>query len=219
MIATVVRESTAELVRCNLSSWYVEPQFRAYAALLSARALRHGPATFLNITAAPATWPIIELQGFARYCQGAFLAIPALAKAGPECQVTPLRSSEPFEGKLPPEELALLTEHALFGCLVLCCTTPDGVHPFVFRRKRIKRVLPCYQLIYCRTTADLVRCAGPIGRYLALRGAPLVLMHADAAVAGLPGLHFADHFPFYARGPDVPRSGDLTFTEAAMFGF
>ena len=53
--------------RCNLSSWYVEPAFRAYAPLLVSHALRHKEVTYLNVSAAPHTWPIIEAQGFSRY--------------------------------------------------------------------------------------------------------------------------------------------------------
>jgi hypothetical protein len=219
LIAIVVREGNAQSVRCNLSSWYVEPQFRCHAALLSARVLRHAPATYLNMTAAPNTWPTIEVQGFSRYRQGVFVAMPALAKARPGCEVVRLRDAKQFEGKLPPDELALLAEHARYGCVVLCCTTPEGSYPFVFRRRRIKRLLPCSVLIYCRNLADFARCAGPIGRYLALRCAPLVLLHADEPIAGLPGRYFAGHLPFYAKGPDLPRSGNLTYTEAAMFSF
>ncbi len=32
--------------RCNLSSWYVEPAFRAYAPLLVSQALRHKEVTY-----------------------------------------------------------------------------------------------------------------------------------------------------------------------------
>ena len=64
--------------RCNLSSWYVEPSFRAYAPLLVSQALRHKHVTYLNVSPAPHTLPIIEAQGFARYCDGVFVAVPML---------------------------------------------------------------------------------------------------------------------------------------------
>ena len=51
-------------VRCNLSSWYVEPDSAAYAPLLVSQALRHKHVTYLNVSPAPHTWPIIEAQGF-----------------------------------------------------------------------------------------------------------------------------------------------------------
>ena len=67
--------------RCNLSSWYVDPAFRAYATLLVSHALSHRDVTYLNVSAAPHTWPIIEAQGFARYCDGIFVAVPLLQDA------------------------------------------------------------------------------------------------------------------------------------------
>ena len=54
----------AAVPRCNLSSWYVEPSFRAYAPLLVSQALRHKHVTYLNVSPAPHTLPIIEAQGF-----------------------------------------------------------------------------------------------------------------------------------------------------------
>ena len=64
--------------RCNLSSWYVDPEYRAYAPLLVSQALRHKEVTYLNVSAAPHTWPIIEAQGFSRYSEGIFISLPAL---------------------------------------------------------------------------------------------------------------------------------------------
>ena len=78
LICAQVQAGDTSARRCNLSSWYVEPAFRSYAALLVSRALSHKDVTFLNVSAAPHTWPIIEAQGFSRYSDGVFVAIPAL---------------------------------------------------------------------------------------------------------------------------------------------
>jgi hypothetical protein len=51
-------------IQCNLSSWYVEPAFRNYAPMLTKIAQRHNEVTYLNISPATWTWPIIEAQGF-----------------------------------------------------------------------------------------------------------------------------------------------------------
>ena len=42
-------------IRCNVSSWYVEPAFRGYAAMLVSRALKYKHVTYFNITPAPHT--------------------------------------------------------------------------------------------------------------------------------------------------------------------
>ncbi len=67
-------------IQCNLSSWYVDPAFRNYAPLLTKIAQRHKEVTYLNISPATWTWPIIEAQGFSSYCSGLFFSIPALSR-------------------------------------------------------------------------------------------------------------------------------------------
>jgi len=47
------------------------------------------------------------------------------------------------------------------------------------------RALPCFQLVYSRSIAEFVRFARPLGRYLALRGRPTVIVDANGPVAGL----------------------------------
>ena len=61
----------AATVRCNLSSWYVDPAFRNYAPLLTSVAQRKKEVTYLNISPATWTWPIIE--GKASLCSGVLL--------------------------------------------------------------------------------------------------------------------------------------------------
>ena len=73
MICSALRAGGTLAPRCNLSSWYVEPAFRTYAPLLVSHALRHKDVTYLNVSAAPHTWPIIEAQGFSRYSEGLFI--------------------------------------------------------------------------------------------------------------------------------------------------
>jgi hypothetical protein len=81
--------ATADATRCNLSSWYVDPAFRAYAPMLVSQALRHKNVTYLNVSSAPHTRPIIEAQGFLRYCDGIFIAVPMLNGlfGGPKVEV------------------------------------------------------------------------------------------------------------------------------------
>jgi len=67
-------------IRCNLSSWYVEPGFRSYAPMLSTVAQRHKHVTYTNISPAHWTWRIIEAQGFRAYCGGLFFSFPALSR-------------------------------------------------------------------------------------------------------------------------------------------
>jgi hypothetical protein len=203
--------------RCNISSWYVEPAFRGHAALLVSRAIKYKNVTYMNISPAKHTRRIIEVQGFARYSTGQFVAVPALSKMHSDGKAKVIgvgtRPGVYFESA----ELDLLTAHETHGCLSLWCTTSARAYPFVFLPRLVKGFIPCTQLIYCRDIKEFVRFAGVIGRYLAVRGKPLVIVDSNGPISGLVGKYVDDKMPKYFKGPDRPSFGDLAYTEAVMF--
>jgi hypothetical protein len=210
---------TGSVIRCNLSSWHVEPAFRTHASLLVSRTLRHTDVVYLNISPAPQTRAIIELQGFTRYCNGQLLVLPALGRGAPPVEVRPLAATIRPRNPSLAAEFDLLATHAAFGCVCVWCTSGDEAWPFAFLPRRIARgLVPVLQLIYCRDWKDFVRFAGPIGRHLARRGWLLVLTDAPGPLPGLPGLYFEGSGPKYFKGPAAPRLGDLAFTEGVLFG-
>ena len=206
-------------VRCNLSSWYVEPAYRSYASPLISLAVRRREVTYINVSPAPPTWPIVEAQGFKRFSNGQFFALPALSFKGTGLRVVPFSPS--FETDLPSAERTLLEDHAQFGCLNLICRTPTGDVPFVFAPFSIEsgRVpLPFVRLIYCRDMADFMACAGSLGRFLLRRGTVSVLLDVKSARPRLPGLYSEKLGRKYFKGPNPPRPGDLSYSEFVVFG-
>jgi len=217
LICAMMRAGGGLAPRCNLSSWFVEPPFRAYAPLLVAQALRHKEVTYLNVSAAPHTWPIIEAQGFARYSEGIGVCLPALSRApaGERIEVSDARQAPPGAD---PFERDMLEQHAAHGCISVWCVSGERAYPFVFRPRLVKGVVPCVQLIYCRDIADFARCAGPLGRYLLRRGRPIVIVDAETPLAGVVGIFRRGSKPKYFKGPQRPRLGDLAYTEYAILG-
>lgn len=219
LICSTMRAGDKPVTRCNLSSWYVEPAFRAYAPLLTSRAHAHKDVTYLNVSPHPNTWPIIEAQGFSRYCDGKFFAIPMLNKmfGKPDgvhvfnARVHPTVGFDPFEQEM-------LLQHAKFGCISLWCATSERAYPFVFRPRLVRTVLPCAQLIYCADIDDFARFAGPLGRYLALRARAIVIVDLNGPIPGLVGMYRRGSMPKYFKGPRRPRLGDLAYTEYALLG-
>jgi hypothetical protein len=47
---------------------------------------------------------------------------------------------------------------------------------------------------------------------------PLMLIGSNGPIPKLIGRYYEHKMPFYYKGADRPRSGDLAYTEAAMFG-
>jgi hypothetical protein len=206
-----------DALRANVSSWYVEPAYRSYAPLLAAQALKLKHVTYLNVSAVRHTWPILAAQGYERYSNGVFVAVPALQRwrAG---DVRLLAAGEAPDAPHDAFERDLLIEHAACGCMSFWCETRERAHPFVLRPRMVRGVVPCAQLIYCRDVADVVRFAAPIGRLVARRGRPFVVVDANGPIGGLAGRYFADTMPKFFRGPVRPRLGDLARTETALFG-
>ena len=65
---------------------------------------------------------------------------------------TPAGPDVPFD----PHERDLLREHAGYGCASLWCIANERAYPFVFRPRSV-RLLPCAQLVYCRSVDEIGR--------------------------------------------------------------
>jgi hypothetical protein len=218
LICATVPNGDAVATRCNLSSWYVDPAFRAYAPMLVSQALRDKHVTYLNVSPAPHTRPIIEAQGFSRYCDGIVIAVPMLNGlfGGPKTDVFDAKRRPHVS--FDPRDQDMLLQHAAHGCISLWCATADRAYPFVFRPRLVRGIVPCAQLIYCSSVDDFVRFAGPLGRTLARRGLPFVVVDANAPIPGLLGWYSRGNMPKYFKGPRRPRLGDLAYTEHAVMG-
>ena len=218
-----VRADDAETaIYCNLSSWYVEPPFRNYAPLLTKIAQKNKEVTYINISPAHWTWPIIEAQGFSSYCSGLFFSFPLLSRAGRGMTIeTVAPDTSAIEG-VSVSEVDLLTRHVQYGCLSLVCRTAAGeAVPFILSPVRIRRgwiAPPAMQMIYCRDIADYVRCAGAIGRLLLRHGRISVLLDANGSVPGLIGFYTNARGRKYFKGSHRPRLADLTDTELVLYG-
>jgi hypothetical protein len=214
-------EAGETTIRCNVSSWYVEASFRIYATLLTSMAQKNKQVTYTNISPAVPTWPILEAQGYKLYCSGLFFSVPVWSRAEPGATVETVMPETRSIKDLPQPDFELLAAHALYGCFAFVCHTGDGPLPFVMAPKRIRsgRIpLPALQLVYCRKTADYVRCAGAIGRFLIRRGKPFVILDANGPVAGLAGAYTETRGRKYFKGPHPPRLADLADTELVLYG-
>src|SRR3984957_8888349 len=206
---------------CNVSSWYVDPEFRNYAALFASMTQKRKDVTYSNVTPAVTTWPILDAQGFVPYCRGLYFSVPILSRGGCGAAVEAVTQDTAFIAGLPDADLALLKRHAEYGCLSLVCRAADEALPFIFfslRKRRGIIPVPAMQLGYCRSIDDYVKCAGAIGRHLLWRGKPIVIVDANGAMMGLPGVYTEVRGRKYFKGPQQPRLGDLADTELAIYG-
>ncbi|PDQ19472.1 hypothetical protein CN311_19340 [Mesorhizobium sanjuanii] len=206
-------------IRCNLSSWSVDAEFRSYGAMLVATVLKRRDVTYTNISPAPATLKANRALGFRLFSSGQFAFLPALNSVPRSCRVLEVRPDLAEMAMLPDSERYILTEHSALGCLSLICICDGAAFPLVLMPRRILRgLLPCYQIIYCRSLADLSRNAGAMGRFLLRSGSLLCVVDAKEPIAGLFGWYRPNRGLKYFKGPRPPSPGDLTFTELVIFG-
>jgi hypothetical protein len=220
LIYTARDDGSGTSIRCNVSSWYVEPAFRNYAPMLTKVAQRHEHVTYLNISPARWTWPTIEAQGFRAYCGGLFFSFPALSRSAKGIRVEVVRQDAQAIDGLSKADVALLARHAAYGCLSLTCRAADGRGiPFVLQAMRTGRIeLPAMQLIYCHDVADYVACAGAIGRFLLRRGRISVALDANGRMKDLVGFYREPFGRKFFKGPQRPRLADLSDTELVIYG-
>jgi hypothetical protein len=206
---------------CNVSSWYVDPLFRNYGALLASVAQKRKDVTYFNLTPDVSTWPVIETQGFVPYCRGVYISVPAFSRNARGTIVEAVTVDTRSIKGLPEAEFEMLKRHAGYGCLSLVCHTSDGPIPFIFLvlpKRRGVIPIPGMQLGFCRSISDYVRSAAALGRFLLRKGKPIVILDANAPVAGLVGVYTEARGRKYSKGPRQPRLGDLTDTELVIFG-
>jgi hypothetical protein len=203
-------------IRCYLTNWYVTPEYRSYASMLAKQAKKYKEATYFIGTPSGHARPILEAQGYTRYCDGRFTAAPALSRRHEDARVAVLSDQSCGKSGLPPPEEELLLRHARYGCISLTCSSASGVYPFVFHPRLKARVVPFARLVYCRDLSDLVRLAAPLGRFLISRGYPLIVLDANGPVPGLVGA-YSGNFPKFFSGPDQPRLGDSAYSARVIF--
>ncbi len=208
-------------VRCNLSSWCIDEKFSGSGPFLSAIAVRHKGVTYFSELAAPHTWRLLEAQGFKRFCNGRMVTFPALTPSQwiGKARARWFDASVDYGPDLTREERDILITHQQYGCLAYVVQDQDAAYPFVFLRRRIpRRMFPTLELVYCRRIEDYQRYASALGLALLARGFLSVSLDADRPNPDLVGSYSQVVMGKYVKGPDLPRLGDLAFSEAVMFG-
>jgi hypothetical protein len=192
----------------NLSSWYVEPAWRAHSTLLVSMTTKNRQVTYLNASPAPHTWRTLTALGFKPFNLGRSAALPVLGFGGGHV-------SEIVPGDLPERDMLLA--HRELGCVSVVCERDGVVQPFIFKpRKLDKPPVPMMELIYCRATEDFTRCGAALGRYFLRRGVPGFIL--DGRVSGMLSHYAAGKEPRFYKGPQAPQLNDLAFTEKVILG-
>ncbi len=215
-MCTHMADGTPPQTRCAMSSWVVTPEFRPYAPLLAARAMRIPGATYLNMTPAAHTVPILEAQGYQPLFHGRMITFPA---SGRVRERTVIRRFSPSADRsvLPALEWDLMAFHADCGCRCVTCDAGGGTYPFVFMLQSGRGPMRIAHLMYCRHIDDYARFSHPLARHMAPFGIAAVTVSSDAYIGGMRNVRDTGG-AIYCKGPHPPRVGDLAYSERVFFG-
>ena len=211
-------ETSEGQLRCNLSSWYVEPAFRSYTGSLVLAALRRRDVTYTNISAAPHTAASVEAVGFNPYADQQMLALLAFGRRQRGVVVRSIGSAD--RARAPHGDL--LRDHATLGCVTLVVEANGTEYPFVFIPFHINygwlRVRT-FQLVFCDSDKDMFRFAGPIGRFMLFKfGILAIIMDTRGRIPGVLGLYRSLPVRRYFRNGTPPKLNDFSYSERVFFG-
>jgi hypothetical protein len=195
----------------------VKPEYRSFAQLLISIALRNRHFTYVNASPAPHTWPIVESQGYTRYCNGLCFVFAALRPPDPEVRIEALDRIR----HATIAEFELLQRHQRMGCEVIVIDRAGTAMGVVLRRFRVRSgrlALPAMFVIHVSDRAALLRAAGNVGRHLLRKLAPVLVVDADGPESGIASFYTGRRGRKYFKGPHRPALCDLADTEYALFG-
>jgi hypothetical protein len=216
LLLTITSERGAHGVRTNFSSWYVREGYRHFALLLFRHALELENTTFINPSPSEQVVPILKTFGFEPYTAGLLVLDLRTAMRGRSARAAVQRLGIGDLTDLSERESQIAEDHLRMGCEVLRIETDDRAALLIHRRKWVRRVVPCSQVILCDPDL-MIDLAGPVMRALAGRGSLLALCDIDQSAKPAIG-RVSPRGIRYFKGATPPPAGDLSYSELAVFG-
>jgi hypothetical protein len=216
LMLTITSDRGVHGALTNFSSWYVREGYRQFATFLFRHALKLKNTTFLNLSPSEHVVPILKAFGFEPYTTGVVMIDLRTAMRARSRQGLVQRLGIEDVSSLPAAERQLTEDHFRMGCDVLRLETGARSGLLIHRRKWIKRLLPCSQVIHA--DPDLIaELAGLVMRALASRGSAVALWDTDHAAEHAVGRVFERSIRYF-KGAVAPLVGDLSYSELAVFG-
>lgn len=199
----------------NISSWYVEAQHRWRAPLMMRAVLRESNATFTDLTPTERVQQTLQAMGFTPVNAGERI-VPLLQAA-----VRRTRGAQVQDLQAVPRDaisaatLGLLESHRQFGCIPLALWAESAWHPLMFKPCTL-RGIPAVRLIYCESSALLVRHLASVARRLLAEKKLLLTCDMPADGSG-HGFARHGHALKFIKGESWQDRIDYAGSELALF--
>jgi hypothetical protein len=216
LMLTITSDRGVHGARTNFSSWYVRQGYRQFATFLFRHALKLKNTTFLNTSPSEHVLPILKAFGFEPYTKGMVLVDLRTATRSRSPRGLVQRLGIDDLSGLSATEGQIAEDHLRMGCDVLRLETDVRSGLLIHRRKWIKRLVPCSQVIHGEPDL-MAELAGLVMRALASRGSVLALWDVDHTPEPAVGRVFGRSIRYF-KGANAPPVGDLSYSELAVFG-
>lgn len=218
----------------NLSTWYVEPEFRWRAALLLKSAIRDPAHAYTSLTPIPSVQKMLTVLGFVPCNDGlALTCVPVAALKPSAGRAVDALSLPP--GTLSDRQQERMRRAAALGCVAIAHpqdgrhhgATPHGGRPpdngwqtLALKPRRLKGV-PAWRVVYADDLASVRVRLGSICRYLLAFGRPLLIVDrpADGRQATAPGIALRHHGRAFAKDLAAGAGLDHLGSELVYFDF
>ncbi|WP_302479739.1 acetoacetate--CoA ligase [Roseicella sp. DB1501] len=211
---------------CNLSSWYVHPDYRGWGIALLVAALGEEDRSWTSFTPSTLSQQAFAALDFRRLDTGR-LFLPPLAHPG-TLAARGLRidcAPEVVRSLLDPAARQVFDDHAPFGCLQMVARDAAEQAYLVFKRRRqplpgrlgrLPVLLPYSELLYCSAPSVLARHLERIKLTVLTRQRTLGLV-VDARLWAAPprGLGMSNHAVFRSASLDA-SAVDKLYSELVL---
>lgn len=201
----------------NLSSWYVDPNFRLLAPMMLRSVLAESSSLFIDLLPSHAVAQLNPHFGFKLWNDGMMIVASLPWAAMPTRPGVKIVAFDDNSGPaLQPQDRHLLAWHASKGCLAAILCEDDRSQPLLFRMIR-RKGMPFAHLIYADSRIAVTRNLAPIMRYLLARGIFMLCIDAIRSDCPLGTLFWRTRKNFW-KGEMQRDRIDYAYSELVLLG-
>jgi hypothetical protein len=202
----------------NLSSWYVEPDFRWYAPHMLLKATADKNSIYTDLSPSPEVYSINERIGFRTISSGQLLFPLPLTSLLPSSKAKIFALSDIQEKSLQDDLHHFVMTHHADNSETLVIDDGNGLHPVMFQIRK-RRGLNCANLIYAENIKELQRHSVRVARHLLMRGIAFMTMPAVENQRAAGSFMLNSFKPHQVKGEWKENMVDQTYSEAILLPY
>jgi hypothetical protein len=202
----------------NLSSWYVEPDYRWYAPHMLLKATADKNAIYTDLSPSPEVYNINERIGFRTISSGQLLFPLVITSLLPSSKATVFSASDLKQESVQEELHRFILTHHAENCLSVVIDDGSSLHPAIFQLRK-RRGLTCANLIYAEDLKELQRHSVRIARHLLKKGIMIMTMPSLGNQRSAGSLLLKSFKPHQVKGDWKENMVDQTYSEAILLPY